>query len=103
RPAADGVPDRVEARACRRPAPRPERDDRLGRTESRLPLRLRAQRRLQARPRRQTGPAPPRRTAAHRLSLTESSGATAAAGNSWRSEARMRRRVAAGIIAMLHK
>src|SRR5262249_21680068 len=82
-----------------RAPPRPARAAPLGPTEMGLPPRPAATRRLQPPPRPHPGPTPPPRTPAHRLCLTESSGATAAAGNSWRSEARMRRRVAAGIIA----
>ena len=67
RPAADGVPHPVAAHPRRRPHPRPAGDRRLGRAHGRLQLPVRAEHRLQARPRRQPAPAPHRAAAPPRL------------------------------------
>ena len=64
RPAADGVPHRVAADPGRRPHPRPAGDRRLGRPRRRLQLPVRAERRVQAGPRRQPARAPRRPAAA---------------------------------------
>src|SRR6478672_6962589 len=66
RPAADGVPHRVAADPGRRPHPRPAGDRRLRRPRRRLQLAVRAQRRVQAGPRRQPARAPRRSAARHR-------------------------------------
>src|SRR5690242_1315087 len=65
RPAADGVPHPVAGDAGRRPHPGPGRDRRLGGPRRRLQLSVRAERRLQAGPRRQPAPAPHRGAGKH--------------------------------------
>ena len=66
RPAADGVPHPVAADPRRRPHPGPAGDRRLGRPHGRLRLPVRAERRLQAGPRRQPARAPRRPAAGRR-------------------------------------